>query len=303
MTSPRARWAISLLAVVGTLPYLILKLMWVSGSRVGLTDPDFGESTSMLVANLATLGLEATAVLLALAFVLPFGQRLPGWLVLLPMWIGTGLLAPMLLIVPLQLLMGTPAASAEAAASPIADWVYAMVYVGFTWQAVFLLTGFVLYANARWGGPLDWTAPLAGWSGPRPAARERVLAGLALGGLVVGGLALAVQASGPFEPPAPNLLGYAVLTAGAVIGLALLAVPTSLRWPRWIAICLAWLGTGAMTAWAAYLLVLLVTPVELVGDISVSWADVTAEAVRILAGLGAALLMASLLRRRLAIGG
>jgi hypothetical protein len=65
-----------------------------------------------------------------------------------------------------------------------------------------------------------------------------------------------------------------------------------------VAVCLAWLGTGAMTAWAAYLLVLLVVPVELVGDIDVSWTDVAAEAFRVAAGAGAAATMLWLLRRR-----
>jgi hypothetical protein len=298
MTASKARWAVSLLAIVGTLPYAVLKLMWVSGSRVGITDPDFGESTSMLVANLATFALELTAILLALAFVVPFGRRIPAPLVLVPMWIGTGLLSPILLIVPLQLLTGAYETGSDTADSPIAGWVYSMVYTGFTWQALFLLAGFVLYANARWGRSLRWTAPLAGWQRPSPDRRGRLLAGLAVAGVVAGGLALSVQAVGPFAPPVPNLVGFALLTAGAAAGLALLALPTSLPWPRWLAVVLTWIGTGAMTAWSSYLLVLLLVPVELVGDITVSWADVAAEAFRVAAGLGAAAAMVWLLRRR-----
>lgn len=73
------------------------------------------------------------------------------------MWVGTGLLAPIVLIVPLQLLVGTSSPGEAAGPPPIAEWVFAMVYAGFIWQAVFLLTGFVLYARSRWGDRLGWS--------------------------------------------------------------------------------------------------------------------------------------------------
>ncbi|MFX4778103.1 hypothetical protein ABTB39_19705, partial [Acinetobacter baumannii] len=88
----------SLLAIAGTLPYIALKVAWRSGSRIGLEDPDFGTSTTMQVANALTMGMDVVAVAMALAFVTAWGRRLPPWLVLGPMWVGTGLLAPILVI-------------------------------------------------------------------------------------------------------------------------------------------------------------------------------------------------------------
>lgn len=280
----KIRWTLSLLAVAGTLPYLVLKLLWLSGSRIGLTDPDFGESTSMLVANGATMLLEVAALTLALAFVLPFGKRLPAWLVLLPMWVGTGLLAPIVVIVPLQLLTGGPS-SGGGEPGPIADWVYAMVYAGFTWQAVFLLAGFVLYAGDRWGHTAGWAGRLA--SAP-PAPRARRAAGVAAAALALGGAALAVQASGPLPPPAVNAAGFTLLTLAGVGGLVTFGRGDRSRLPRWLPTVLVWTGSGAMFAWSAYLLALFVGRPELVGDIDVRGVDMLAELARVAAALLAA---------------
>ncbi len=80
MKASRARWAITCLAILGTLPYITLKLMWLGGSRVGLNDPDFGTSPVMVAANTMTMAMDAVAILLALAFVTAWGRRLiRGW--------------------------------------------------------------------------------------------------------------------------------------------------------------------------------------------------------------------------------
>ncbi|RYJ02117.1 MAG: hypothetical protein EON52_20210, partial [Actinomycetales bacterium] len=123
----RARVVVSALAIAGTLPYLVLKVLWLSGSRVGLLDPEFGRSTTMHVANAATFAMDAVAVLLAVAFASRLAERVPTAALLAPMWIGTGLLAPILVIVPLQLLVGVPETSGSGSEA-IAGWVYALVY-------------------------------------------------------------------------------------------------------------------------------------------------------------------------------
>lgn len=78
MVSSRTRWTISLQAIIGTCPYIGLKLLWLSGSRIGLNDPEFGHGTVMVVANSLTMGMAAVAIVMALAFVTAWGRRLPG---------------------------------------------------------------------------------------------------------------------------------------------------------------------------------------------------------------------------------
>lgn len=290
MTASRTRWAISLLAILGTLPYIGLKLLWLAGSRVGIEDPDFG-GVEMWVANALTMGLDLVAVGMALAFVMPFGQRIRSWLVLCPMWVGTGFLGQVLVVVPLQLLLGTPATE-ESGDGPLAEWVFTMVYAGFMWQGVFLLTGFVLYARAR------WSAALSGDAVGRPGPDEAPAVLPALGLSVLGGLATIAHVVGVFDPAAANIVGEVLLSVAAVAGLALLA-----GWwpgtPRWAAVVLAWLGSGAMFAWGCYLLVVMLVPNDLVGDATVRWTDLLAEALKVAGGVATAVTGAWLLRRRL----
>lgn len=94
------------IAVLACLPYVALKVAWLSGSTVGLTDPDALATTSMEVANALTLGMELVALALAVALARPAGARLPAWLVGLPMYVGTGLLGGILLVVPIQTVLG-----------------------------------------------------------------------------------------------------------------------------------------------------------------------------------------------------
>jgi len=281
MTPTRIRWAVSILAILGTLPYITLKVMWLSGSRVGLVDPGFGRSATMHLANALTMGMDATAIALALAFVMPWGRRLPNRLVLLPMWVATGLLAPIVVIVPLQIVIGAPTPTDPDRVEPIAHWVYEMVYAGFMWQGVFLLTAFTLYAAHRWGG--RWGLPLTDHA-------DRRAAGVVLGLLAVAASGAVLRA----DDGAANLIGDLATVAAAAAGVLLMATPVHLprRWP----IVLTWLGSGAMAAWGLYTLVLLVVPNDLVGDRSVPAADIAAQLAWLGAGLAAAWLGVRTLR-------
>ena len=53
------------------------------------------------VGNVATLAMELVAVMLALALGHRRGQKLPAAVVLIPVWVATGLLAPIALGLPL----------------------------------------------------------------------------------------------------------------------------------------------------------------------------------------------------------
>lgn len=145
-------------AVAATVPYLTLKLLWLCGSTVGFTaDADLGaEADALWVANLVTFLMDAVALLLALAFVRPWGRRIPVGLLLFPMWVASGLLGTLLLDLPLvfgtELLFGTePSVDQRSWLEP---WVFAVVYGGFALQGLALLSGFALHARERWAGLL-----------------------------------------------------------------------------------------------------------------------------------------------------
>ncbi|MQS04433.1 hypothetical protein FNX44_021675, partial [Streptomyces sp. OF1] len=141
----RARVALCAVAILACVPYLLIKTAWLSGSRVGIPEGSVltDGTTTLHVLNAVTLALDICVVVLALALVLPFGRRLPGWLLLLPLWAATGLLTPLVLVVPLVTVLGglgpRPSAAEEAAAPPFLDgWVAPLVYGGFTVQALAL---------------------------------------------------------------------------------------------------------------------------------------------------------------------
>ncbi|MFD0276277.1 hypothetical protein ACFVHB_20575 [Kitasatospora sp. NPDC127111] len=160
----RVRGVAAWTAVAATVPYLTLKLLWLTGHPVGIDGTDGTDGTDELdklwTANLLTFGMDAIAVLLALSFVRPWGRRAPAGLVAFPMWVATGLLGTILLALPLFLLSqlvfgpGTEAGSDDGPGGTMAGWVFPMVYGGFTVQGIALITAFPLYARRRWAGLL-----------------------------------------------------------------------------------------------------------------------------------------------------
>ncbi|WP_327676084.1 hypothetical protein [Kitasatospora sp. NBC_00458] len=143
-------------AVAATVPYLTLKLLWLTGHPVGAGDGDAMDD--LWLVNLLTFGMDAIAVVLALAFVRPWGRRAPAGLLLFPMWVATGLLGTILVALPVFLLSSlvlgpeVPAAGADDGPS---GWVFPVVYGGFAVQGLALITGFLLYARQRWSGLLS----------------------------------------------------------------------------------------------------------------------------------------------------
>ncbi|MFF7592256.1 hypothetical protein ACFZCK_32760 [Kitasatospora purpeofusca] len=151
----RARTVAAWTAVAATVPYLGLKLLWLTGHPVGAGDADAMDE--LWLVNLLTFGMDAVAVLLALSFVRPWGRRAPAGLVAFPMWVATGLLGTVLVALPLfllsTLLLGPEQAPPGAGDGP-SGWVFPVVYGGFAVQGVALITGFLLYARERWTGLL-----------------------------------------------------------------------------------------------------------------------------------------------------
>jgi hypothetical protein len=154
---PVAYRTLGWLAAAGTLPYVVLKVLWLTGSTTGTSDPAFLADPTIHAMNVVTLGMDVVVVALALALTHRWGERLPAWLVLLPMWVGTGFLVPM----AVSIMPGTVAAIAlsDAGTGPLLPWVQPMVYGGFAWQGVFLCAAFVVHARTRWGAVVTDPAP------------------------------------------------------------------------------------------------------------------------------------------------
>lgn len=296
----RLRLALSIVAVLACLPYLALKVAWLAGSRVGLLDPEFGRSAAMATANTVTAAFELVALALAVAFVAPWGRRLPGGLVLLPMWVGSGLLGGVLVALPATAVAaalgpapsrppGDPGAGGTPPPTPpLADWVYALVYGGFAVLGLALLAGFALYAHERWLAPAGWSAPLADRPGARRGVRFLALAA-ALALLVVAPLVLAPLTGLPRGGKDAADAFLAVLAAAGLLALVLRR-PAGMRGT--VPTLAAWVGTGVVFAWGAYALVLALVPNDLFPRAYATPAFVAIEAVRVAAGLlgGAALL-------------
>lgn len=151
----RPRRVLRALAVVATLPYISLKVAWVAGSRIGIPEGSvlLDRPGLMAVANSVTILMDAAVVVLALLLTQPWGLRVRSWLLGLPIWGATGLLAPIVVGFPLQLVTAAVAGAEKHTAQgrPFLDeWVFGVVYGGFILQAFSLGTLFVLYARERW---------------------------------------------------------------------------------------------------------------------------------------------------------
>ncbi|MEU5222394.1 hypothetical protein AB0G55_06990 [Streptomyces toyocaensis] len=115
--------------------------------------------------NAATAFLAAVGIVLAMAFSRPWGERLPAWLVALPVWVGTGLLVPMLLLAPV---LGPAAMNRDQDAGSPDFWIYEqiLVMISLVGVGVGLPVALAGYARARWPealrGPLRCAEPVGG---------------------------------------------------------------------------------------------------------------------------------------------
>ncbi|WP_410658634.1 hypothetical protein [Amycolatopsis sp. lyj-112] len=270
-----ARLIVCYAAILGTLPYLTLKTSWVTGGDLGLRDPSFVDSDLMLFANLLTGGMDVVAVILALAFTYSWGRQIPAPLVLFPIWIGTGLLAPIVLNLPVIV---ADLSTEQLTEMPLENWVWAVVYGGFAWQGVMLLTAFVLYARDRWWFVVTGTvrpgmlgmAGRLGIAAALGAATAHVIWAFGSGGMSARGQDVVV----------------ALLSVLAAIALA-----TASRGRFWPRLVLVWTGAGAMAgsgAWGLF------SALNMGSNGSTGWWPVPVLAVQVIGGV---LMMTSILRR------
>lgn len=159
MASPPV-WPLTL-AVVAVLPYLTLKGLWLSGSSIGLSAQAAREmgTSRFVVGNAITVGLELVALALAWSLTRPWATRFPTGLFVVLSAGASGLLAPILIGMPLgqvaqTLAHGRPSFSGEG----MEAWVFACVYGGFTLLGLALAISLTGYASRRWGSRFT-TAP------------------------------------------------------------------------------------------------------------------------------------------------
>ena len=261
------------LLVLGTLPYLTLKTTWLAGGRLGLND--LADSAQLTALNAFTAGMDLVAALLAAVFAFRWGRRVPAWLLLVPIWVGTGLLGQILVMVPVQSLAsavsGVPLLKDDGPGLPVEPWVYTVVYTGFVTQGAALLVAFLLYARDRWPHAFH------GRVGPRPAVSalpalravvDPLVRAVAAGTAVLAALHLAWAAGfdgglsdshlSAYDVPArANEAAVAAVLATAALGLLAHTRGLFARLPRWAATASAWVGSGAMFGWGMWTLLVL----------------------------------------------
>ncbi|WP_380284451.1 hypothetical protein [Kitasatospora purpeofusca] len=275
----RVRTAAAWTAVAATVPYLTLKLLWLTGHPVGAGDADAMDDLWLL--NLLTFGMDAIAVVLALAFVRPWGRRAPAGLLAFPMWVATGLLGTILVALPLILLstlvLGPEDSATSGADNGPSGWVFTLVYGGFALQGLALITGFLLYARERWAGLLrrDRIGDLP--SSPTLTTQRAFacVAALLAAGVAAARLYWAFGGAAGLPVAWQEQRGRSVAVMDAVTAVMAVAAVAALlvlvfrRRPGWRLrgpLAVVWTAAGSVFAWGAWQLVAFGTSVTASAD-------------------------------------
>ena len=249
------------ISAVACLPYLLLKVLWAVDLPVGVTDRSQLHSTEWVAGNALMAVVQLAAVVLVLALVRPWSYRVPTWLLLFPVWVGTGLLFQVAVGSTILGLSSTVSQGSGIDTGGIAPWVYVMVYTAFAVQGAALAIAFTCHVRARWGQLLGERTgdvlPLPVAQGrPWPESHLRVMAEivavLALGTALVCAYWAAGGSIGLSEARPHDAFGMQASRAvGAVIAAAGL-LSLAGRWGQktrfWLPAALTWVGSGAMVA-------------------------------------------------------
>ena len=284
-------------AIACAVPYLALKVIWLTGGQLGVADATMMRDASMVALNVATAGMDLVGIAIALAFTHAWGQRIPAWLVLPPTWVALGLLARFVVAVPVTLIAGMlTVRSMPRPPGPVHPWVYALVYTEFVGMGIGLALAFVFYVRVRWGSVFQSTTRAAS-TGPTHRVQVPLANTAALMAAVVGGLHLA-WASGatvglPSELVARRTLSSHVINAvdgatmaAAAVGVVMMVHRLGRQSSFWVPVALAWVGSGFLFAWGLWGLVNILGNTALVrGRLgATSWLNLLGL-VQLLAGL------------------
>jgi hypothetical protein len=262
-----ARLAIGYCAIACAVPYLALKIIWLTGGQLGVADPAMMRDPSMVALNTLTALMDLVAIAIALAFTHRWGLRIPAWLVLPPMWVASGLLIRFVAGVPTAAIVQMFASEPVRAPlkGPVHPWVYLVVYTEFVGMGIGLMLAFVLYAQTRWstvfgshipavrsGATHVVQAPLANVAALMAAAVAGLHLDWAFGGTI--GLGTRLVARRTLSSYPLNALEAIVAIAAAIGIVAIVHGPG--RWiPFWLALTLAWIGGGSLFAWGLWHLI------------------------------------------------
>ncbi|MEU2715753.1 hypothetical protein [Streptomyces sp. NPDC007205] len=266
-------------AVAACLPYLSLKAAWIGGSHLGIPDgsPLLEHRLTLALANGLTVLMDAAVVVLALLLTRPWGRRVPAWLLAVPMWLAVGLLAPIMVGFPLQLVLhGGGGGAGGTGDRPFLDgWVFGVVYGDFIVQGLALGALFAGYAGERWGHL--WRGRVRELPAAGAARAQRLTAvAAALVALVPGVLRL-LRALGLAAPDGSGDRSvqavYVLFLAAAVTGSWQLAFRRGRPLPVAVPLALAWTGSAAVACWGGWMsLATLVTGDRLTAPTALTYA-------------------------------
>ena len=218
------------ISAVCCLPYLILKVAWTAGLPVGITDRSVLHSHGWAAANALMAAMELAGLLLVLALTRPWARRLPAWLLLFPVWVGTGLLFRVVVDAALAGLSSAASHASGGSLGGFQPWVFVMVYASFAGQGAALAIAFACYVRARWGRLLGErtgevvarrTARVRSWPDNHLRGMAQAVAGMAVAAVAVfcywaAGGSFGLSAAQPH----PSWALQASRVAGAVIAVA-----------------------------------------------------------------------------------
>ncbi|PZP29780.1 MAG: hypothetical protein DI613_11475 [Kocuria rhizophila] len=232
-------------AIASLLPYTILKILWLGGSKLGMKVGAAGghmQDVRMEIGNVVTVVLAVIGAGVVLALIQRWGQRLPWWVVLVPAAGATGTLAPIALGLPVGVLLqsaleGNVRSGGEG---DLQGGVFALVYGGFGVFGIALAVLFVDYLKRRW--------PTLMTTGPRWPHQQWVVPVAWLGMLPLVGALWFWAANGASSAGLAGWESLAQRTVLVVIGLLVLSGLVSPYLARWGALrpaaawMVAWIG-------------------------------------------------------------
>lgn len=293
--TPRALQRVALAtAVAAATPYTVLKVLWLAGSEVGLTsESGSSEMTSgrFVAGNAITVALIAVAVGFLVALTRPGARRVPAPAVFVLGAGATGLLAPILLGLPLGLLVqSVVTGEVRPEEQGLAPWVFGVVYAGFGVLAAATAVIVAAHVVERWGHLLRTPPPTP----PLPAVAAGAVGMLPF---VAAMLLWGVLGPGESGPQGMDLPAQrTVLVTSAVLGLAAFLVPLVPGRLR------AWTRTAWLLTWTGCCVVALQGPTQILlaqgGDVAPAVA-----AIAVLSTPGACLYGLAVLRTHLSARG
>jgi hypothetical protein len=290
------------IAAVCCLPYLVFKAAWTVGIPVGIADRSVLDDGGWVAANALMAVVQLAAFGLVLALIRPWARKWPAWLLLFPVWVGTGLLFQVVLGAVLIGLFSPVSQDSSIDTGEFEPWVFVVVYAGFAGQGVALAIAFACHVRARWGRllgartdevlarciararswPVNHLAEMAEAVAVMAAAMAVVFVYRAAGGSFgVSG----AEADVPWAMQASRAAGAVI----AVVGLLGLAGRWGHETRFWLPAALTWLGSAALAGFDGLWLMLNQLFAMFGSPASEGWSAIdTVVAIKVLIGMLAA---------------